>query len=345
MKPDASTFGVAWLCDQTGLVLKVLHNELGLAEADVLGRAFPQLVHLSGLQKALSFLVELRARGSLFDWEMDMQLGGRMLLIHCAGVVLDDKLLIMAARTHKDVHHLFDEMMRINNEQSKRLREITKERVEQARERGQPENDIRHYDELMRLNNDLVTLQRELTRKNMELEKLYAEVQRLSVMDSLTGLYNRRGFFELSHREVDRAKRFGGSLPVIMLDIDHFKDINDTHGHEAGDQVLEKLAGRLSGQLRKVDIMGRYGGDEFLILLPETNAASARNVAERLRHSIVNEPMETSQGPLNVTISVGLAALHESTMTVEQLVKRADQALYKAKESGRDRIYMEDDSR
>ncbi len=324
------------LCDQTGVVLKVLHNELDLPAAEVMGKPFPQIVNMSSLHKALSFLVELRARGSIFGWEMDLPIGGQMQLVHCAGLALEDKLIIMAARTHQDVNHLFDEMMRINNEQVNRLREVTKEQVQQTR--AQPERDNRYYDELTKLNNESVNLQRELIRKNLELEKLYADVQKLAITDGLTGLYNRRGFFELSQREVERAKRFGHAFSVIILDIDHFKGFNDSYGHETGDQVLEKLAGRLSAQLRKVDILGRYGGEEFSLLLPETNAAGARQVAERLRRCIAEEPIETSQGFLNVTISVGLAVLQDNARTMEELLKYADQALYQAKETGRNRV-------
>lgn len=342
MKPDALTFGVTLLCDQSGVVLKIVHNEFGLNEESLLGKSFPQIVNISSLQKALSFLVELRSRGSLFGWELDMPIRGGMQLVHCAGLVLEENLLIMAARTHQDVNHLFDEMMRINNEHVNRLRDVEKEQAELVQK--PPEREIRYYDELTRLNNESVNLQRELMRKNLELEKLYADMQKLAITDGLTGLYNRRGFFELSQREVERAERFDRAYSVIILDIDHFKAINDTHGHETGDQVLEKLAGRLSAQLRKVDILGRYGGEEFSILLPETNSAGAREVAERLRRCIADEPMDTSQGRLNITISVGLATLTDNTLTLEQTLKRADLALYQAKESGRNCVCVDDES-
>jgi diguanylate cyclase (GGDEF)-like protein len=341
MKPDALIFGVAVLCDQNGVVLKIVHNEFGVNEESWLGKPFPQIVNLSSLHKALSFLVELRARGSLFGWELDILIHDKMQLVHCAGLALEENLLIMAARTQQDVNHLFDEMMRINNEYVNRLREVEKEQAEQARK--QPGREISSYDDLTRLNNESVNLQRELTRKNVELEKLYADMQKLAITDGLTGLYNRRGFFELSQREVERAKRFDRAYSIIILDIDHFKAINDTHGHETGDQVLEKLAGRLSAELRKVDILGRYGGEEFSLLLPETNSAGASIVAERLRCCIADEPIETSQGFLNVTISVGLATLTVNTMTLEELLRRADQALYKAKESGRNCVCGDDE--
>jgi len=336
MQPDLSTFGVALLCDQTGTVLKVLYNEFGLSEADMLGKSFPQLVDISSLHKALSFLVELRTNGSLMGWELNVHLNGKMVLAHCAGLVFEDQLLIMAARTQTDIHHLFNEMMRMNNEQMNLLRQITKDQIQTVR--TQPEYDNKHYDDLTRLNNELVTLQRELTRKNIELERLNAEVQRLAITDSLTGLYNRRGFFELSQREVERAKRFGRPFSVIMLDIDHFKSINDTYGHEAGDQVLEKVTARLRDKLRTVDIVGRYGGEEFSILLPESEPAGALEAGERLRRCIADELIETSQGILKVTISLGLTTLTDNSKTLEELLKFADQALYQAKEAGRNRV-------
>lgn len=331
------TFGTVLLCDQTGVILETLYNELDLVESDVLGKSFPQLVHISSFQKALSFMVELRSKGSIFDWELNLLLlDGKTKLTHCAGLALNDKLLIMVAWTHKEVHNLFDKMMYINNEQLNLLRESIKDRVEL--ENVRPETESRHFDEFTKLNNEMLTLQRELTRKNIELEKLNAEVQHIAVTDGLTGLYNRRGFFELSNHEMERIKRFESTFSVIMIDIDHFKRVNDTYGHAVGDQVLKQVAARFHEQVRKVDILGRYGGEEFSILLPETKLAGARNLAERLRCCIADQPIETAKGFMNMTISVGLATLVNSAMTLEEILKQADDALYQAKESGRNRI-------
>jgi diguanylate cyclase (GGDEF)-like protein len=341
MTLPTSTFGMALICNPDGVISKVLFNGLGVTESELLGKPFPMLIAASSFSKALSFLVELKAKQTIFDWEFDLRVGDKMILAHCFGIMIEDSLLIMAGQTRSAVQSLFEEMMRINNDQTNLLRTITKEQVKLIY--TQPEHEMGLYDELSRLNNELVTLQRELAKKNAELEKLYAEVQRLAITDELTHLYNRRGFFEISRREVDRAKRSGNPLSAIMFDLDHFKQINDTYGHATGDKVLREVATRCVRQLRKIDIFGRYGGDEFSILLPETGIAAARKVAERLWRIITNEPISTEQGVLNVTISLGVAGLKGDTTELAELLGYADQGLYKAKELGSDRVYVNEE--
>jgi diguanylate cyclase (GGDEF)-like protein len=123
-----------------------------------------------------------------------------------------------------------------------------------------------------------------------------------------------------------------------MLDIDHFKDINDQFGHPVGDQVLANLARRCRAHVRQIDILGRYGGEEFAILLPETEPKTAREIAERIRHAIDGEPVTTSAGPVRLSISLGVTSANTRTITLESLLAQADEALYKAKEHGRNRV-------
>lgn len=338
MKPNDSTPSMALMCNPDGVILKVIHNGFDVAESALFEKPFPVLVASSSFQKALSFLVELRDNRTVFDWEFDLSIGGKPILAHCTGLAVEDGLLILAAQTRADVLPLFEEMIRINNDQTNLLRSITKEQANLIR--VQPERGIELYEELSSLNNELVTLQRELGKKNMELERLNAEVKKMAIMDGLTHLYNRAGFFEIGAREIKRAKRFEKLLSAIMFDVDHFKQVNDTYGHATGDKVLEEIATRCSKQLRNsVDIIGRYGGEEFAVLLPETTIASARIIAERLRHAITDEPVTTEHGALSVTISLGVAPFEHNSMTdLEALLKHADQALYQAKESGRNRV-------
>jgi diguanylate cyclase (GGDEF)-like protein len=169
---------------------------------------------------------------------------------------------------------------------------------------------------------------------------LHSQVQRLAVTDDLTEQYNRRGFFELGDREIDRYHRFGRDLSAIMLDIDHFKEINDAYGHAVGDQVLATLARRCRTHIRLVDVLGRYGGEEFAILLPETDQATAAEIAERIRSSIANEPIATTQGAINLSISLGVASATVDTLTLTALLDRADAAMYQAKQNGRNRVEL-----
>jgi len=152
--------------------------------------------------------------------------------------------------------------------------------------------------------------------------------------DSLTGLLNRAAFFEGFQKEVSRARRSHASLALIMADLDHFKTINDQHGHVAGDLVLRETARRMRASLRTTDLMGRYGGEEFIVAAPACAMRDALALAERFRSSICAGPIELPTGTVTVTMSLGVAATTELD-DVDRLVQAADEALYHAKESGR----------
>jgi diguanylate cyclase (GGDEF)-like protein len=164
--------------------------------------------------------------------------------------------------------------------------------------------------------------------------QLYAQVQRQAITDHLTGLYNRRGFFELGQRELERVRRFKHPLSAILFDLDRFKQINDTFGHPVGDQVIYAVAERCRRNLRHIDILARYGGEEFAVLLPETDLPTAYQVAERLRQSIADTPVETERGSIPMTISVGMTMATEDTPDLATLLNRADAAMYSAKQMG-----------
>jgi diguanylate cyclase (GGDEF)-like protein len=168
----------------------------------------------------------------------------------------------------------------------------------------------------------------------------HQEAQRLAITDSLTELYNRRHFFELARREYNRAHRYRRPLSAMMIDLDHFKKVNDAYGHGVGDQVLHAVAQRCQDAIRDVDLLGRYGGEEFSILLPEAGAADAYDIAERIRLRIGNNPITTDRGPVNITISIGIASLNPQTRDLEELLNKADAALYVAKQTGRNRTAM-----
>ena len=166
------------------------------------------------------------------------------------------------------------------------------------------------------------------------------ELERLSVTDALTGLANRRLLMAELERELRRSQRNENPLAILMLDVDHFKRFNDTHGHPAGDVVLIRLANTLRKCVREVDTVARYGGEEFLVMLPETPAAEAAQVSERIRSSTEQDRFTPDGGTaaLNVTVSVGYAVYPEHGKTADALIAAADQALYRSKESGRNRV-------
>jgi diguanylate cyclase (GGDEF)-like protein/PAS domain S-box-containing protein len=166
---------------------------------------------------------------------------------------------------------------------------------------------------------------------------LHAQLQEAAITDFLTKQYNRRGFNEIGRREFQRFMRSGSALSVIMLDVDHFKAINDANGHDVGDQVLVVLGQQLRAQLRETDILGRYGGDEFDILLPETDLATALAISERLRQAICDVPIRMGDIEIPVTISQGVVQAVQEMHDLEDLLKKADEALYAAKSAGRNK--------
>jgi diguanylate cyclase (GGDEF)-like protein len=164
---------------------------------------------------------------------------------------------------------------------------------------------------------------------------LFARVQNLAVVDELTGIANRRRFTEMADRDLEAAIRHGRPLSAMMIDIDHFKNINDTYGHPTGDDVIRAVANRLTEHARRTDLLGRYGGEEFALVLPETGARRCRDLAERLRAGIGDVPIPTRSGPLPVTVSVGMTSRGPGDTDLTALLSRADEALYKAKKAGR----------
>ncbi|MBI3739992.1 MAG: diguanylate cyclase [Chloroflexi bacterium] len=159
-----------------------------------------------------------------------------------------------------------------------------------------------------------------------------------AITDSLTGLPNRRQILRHAELEFQRALRFNHPLSVMMIDIDSFKHVNDTYGHPVGDQVLSEVVARCKQGLRKIDLLGRYGGDEFICLLVETELESAREAAERTRQRVMETPIKTDRGPLNITISIGVASLSAKHASLSAALSSADDALYVAKKTGKNKV-------
>ena len=173
-------------------------------------------------------------------------------------------------------------------------------------------------------------------------ERMLALQEQLRIQatrDHLTGILNRGTVIEIAQRELAQAARKGEYTALVLGDIDSFKQVNDTHGHLAGDALLCEIAKRLAGRLRVYDVLGRYGGEEFLILLPGCDGATAGKVAEDLRGAVASAPVSTEAGELSITMSFGFAAVRPTASTKwEDLVRAADDALYRAKRAGRNRV-------
>lgn len=184
--------------------------------------------------------------------------------------------------------------------------------------------------------------QEELRKKNTQLEELLQKVEIMAVTDPGTGLFNRRRFQEVLQKEFSRTKRYQEALTLMMIDIDHFKAINDTFGHQVGDQVLADVAEIISSQFREVDTIARYGGEEFAVLLPQSSKADAAVAATRTLQEVASHSFKSFKRPSwKVTVSIGIAGLPDPLLNTEdQLIQCADAALYKAKRNGRNRFEL-----
>jgi len=196
---------------------------------------------------------------------------------------------------------------------------------------GSPENDCFSADD-----QELLCYMTAAIAKEVENARLY----RLAVTDPLTGAFNRQHLGERLPTEVERHRRYGQQLSLMVIDVDHFKAVNDRHGHPVGDQVLRGLTRRIDELVRDVDFLVRYGGEEFLAVLPSTALDGARQVAERLRAQVAQTPIASTAGSISVTVSVGVAELSDEDVDGMALIERADAALYRAKAAGRDRVVV-----
>jgi two-component system cell cycle response regulator len=191
--------------------------------------------------------------------------------------------------------------------------------------------------------NELLARVRTQLRNKRYTDQLRHNVQRgleMAITDQLTGLYNRRYLIHHLDNLVEAGKKSGKPITLVFMDIDHFKSVNDKYGHDVGDKVLREFASRIAADVRGVDLVCRYGGEEFVVAMPDTDMISASNIAERLRQNIETTPVLFDDAPhqLTITISVGVAKAEGASDTGEALLNRADQALYRAKRSGRNRV-------
>ncbi len=166
----------------------------------------------------------------------------------------------------------------------------------------------------------------------------HEEIYRMTIMDGLTQIHNKRYLYEALEREIVRGRRHERHLAVLLFDIDHFKRINDMHGHLAGDFVLKEVARIIQSRIRRDEVFARYGGEEFAIVLPETSLEGAATLAEMLRQKVAEHSFVFQADSIRVTISIGIALLMENDRQANDLIKRADEKLYQAKNSGRNRV-------
>jgi len=170
------------------------------------------------------------------------------------------------------------------------------------------------------------------------MESYHEEIYKMTIVDALTGAHNKRYFLEFLEREIARCARYRRPLSLLMFDIDHFKAINDKHGHLTGDYVLREMSRRLLGRVRREELLARYGGEEFAAVLPETDLTGARTFGEQVRRLVSDQPFEYEGDTFPVTVSVGVACVEGEDVDVVAFIKLADDNLYRAKREGRNRV-------
>lgn len=198
---------------------------------------------------------------------------------------------------------------------------------------------------LVRTSRQRAALQQDLAKRNSELQLALEHISELAQRDPLTGLLNRRAMLERSAHELAHSRRQGSPISLLMCDVDHFKPINDAHGHAVGDEVLRALAARLRQSFRETDLVARWGGEEFLCVLPGTSVAEAEVSLARLRDDLARQPLHTSAGPISITLTWGVAELTrqgeaDAGSAIAAAIRHADQALYQGKRAGRDRTVV-----
>lgn len=194
--------------------------------------------------------------------------------------------------------------------------------------------------QLSAVREELSVARQELERRKKAeaaLKESQRKLERLATIDDMTGLYNRRHFRSLTKKEIAGSQRYKKTLSLLMIDLDHFKSVNDTHGHEAGDKVLVAIADSVRHVIREADIVGRIGGEEFAVLLPSTTMKGALSLAKRMRREAEETRIPIQQKEISITVSIGVACLSPED-SIDDLLKKADQALYLAKDRGRNRV-------
>lgn len=202
-------------------------------------------------------------------------------------------------------------------------------------------------EEIGKVQESNASLQHKLTQAQQDVHKLQtqlAQITDLATIDELTGLYNRRALFSRLVEEHSRVERYKENFSLMIIDIDDFKNVNDTYGHQVGDAILKNLASFLKGNLRTSDFVSRFGGEEFIAILPSTDMTKAKRVAEKLRHMLGKKVFEDKKGEvkIKITVSVGISQCTPGD-NIDSLIKRADDALYLAKDNGKNAIFTEED--
>jgi len=332
--------GLTLLCNDLGEVDQVIQDDLGLGILDEgkQGKAvFLRLVERGSLEPARAFLTDLRISHRVTDRQLSLQTKAGPVNLLVAGVKSGAQFVIVAAKTPEARDKLYTEVLatvteHAQQEQARLATRPPKTRLETPKpEKVEPKRPPEPAE---------VAAELETTRE--ELEKTRQDFYELATIDSITGLYNRRHFVKRLREELREAERYKRSPAFVLLDIDNFKEVNEKHGLQTGDEIIRSVGEVMQGVLRKVDIVGRLGGDEFGALLLETTPESSLQAARRLQKKVSGVSIEVDNRAFHVKVSIALVHAGDAkNMTADKLLKQAERLIQKAKESGGNQVIQE----
>lgn len=319
--------GLILLCDLNGYVKDIISLDLPVRKEYLLGSPLIDLVKITGISKINDFFNTIKTNGYAFDWEFSICIGQEDIQLLFTGLNIVNNILIIATTAYTGVNGLLEEMTRIVNEQTNSIRSLVKENKQNLTSASKTEE---LYDELSLLNNELANNQRMLAKKNFELERLNLKLEEINRIDVLTGLFNRKFFYEKIKEEIAKSKRIGYSLVLAYIDINSFKRVNDEQGHVAGDILLQEFAGILKNFLREDnDFIFRFGGDEFIIILTNCSEADAEDAMKRTNMAIalIDETISISYGLIELPVKTKKNILEN----IDKYIKSADRKMYQFK--------------
>ncbi len=332
--------GLTLLCNDLGEVDQVIQDDLGLGILDdgKHGKAvFLRLVERGSLEPARAFLTDLRISHRVTDRELSLQTKAGPVNLRVAGVKSGAQFVIVAAKTAEARDKLYTEVLatvteHAQQEQARLATRPPKTRLETPKpEKIEPKRPPEPAE---------VAAELETTRE--ELEKTRQDFYELATIDSITGLYNRRHFVKRLREELREAERYKRSPAFVLLDIDNFKEVNEKYGLQTGDEIIRSVGEVMQGVLRKVDMVGRLGGDEFGALLLETTPESSLQAAKRLQKKVSGVSIEVDSRAFHVKVSIALVHAGDAkNMSADKLLKQAERLIQKAKESGGNQVIQE----
>lgn len=327
---------IRFTCNNDGAIETIISDGVNFFNGDSEIPAIESIMPSSSISRYDAFIKEVKSVGVSFCGSLPLITPNKTYIFSLFGAQKDDSIFVIALVSQEFfLFEVYQDLMKVINEQGSMLRQAQrKASMKKALIEMEKEDLLNEY---MEVNSELAKMQRELLKQHAELNDTYNLVEKLSQTDALTGIANRRHILERLTEEIERSNSYDLPLSLLSLDIDHFKKINDSYGHSAGDQALITFSQTCQSQLRDSDLFGRMGGEEFIAILPHTCIKEALVTAKRICGKIESTSTFYDNNQISFTVSVGVAC-YETDEELEAFLNRADQALYRAKNEGRNRV-------